>query len=103
MFGAGESAGFGELVKREKKPDFGGGVWSILLESQLAALSVGDVPGKAGFEDLEFSHAERVSGSTGHTSGGASVSLVMIFCRGRYRVEIGTILMMGFINFILVP
>ncbi len=70
-------------MNREKKPPLGGGgVWSIELESQLfpllARLASLVTPGKASTgEELDFSHAARVAGSTGHLSGGVSVSFAI--------------------------
>jgi hypothetical protein len=42
------------------------------------------VPGKGGFEELDFSHAARVAGSTGHTSAGVSQSFaILLWIRAR--------------------
>lgn len=73
-------------MKREKKLRFGGGgIWSIVLESQLfptlAWLASLVIPGKTAgllLPGLFFSHAARVAGSTGHVSGGVSVSFDML-------------------------
>jgi hypothetical protein len=72
------------IISLEKKP-LGGGEevdWSMELESQLfpslAGLALVVAPGKGGLEELDFSHAARVAGSTGQTSAEVSESFAMM-------------------------
>ena len=90
MFGGGEGHG---SKSREKKLLVGeeeevGGVWLIVLESQLLPLldllAAAVAPGKGrGFEAFDFSHAARVAGSTGQTSASVSVFLDISLWIGR--------------------
>lgn len=73
------------VLNLEKSPFGGaaGGVWSIVLESQLfpwlAKLASLVTPGKAAVpEGFALSHAARVAGSTGQASAGDSVSFAIL-------------------------
>jgi hypothetical protein len=92
--------GVGE-VKRKKNEGFFGAVEggegsesservreSHVLESRDAGLGAGDVPGKAGLEELDFSHAARVEASTGHASAGISDSFaIVVWLEAVFSVE----------------
>jgi len=82
----GVSDGTEGVINLENSPfaDWGGGVWSIALESQLfpwlAKLASFVAPGKAAvLEGFALSHAARVAGSTGQASAGISVSFAILW------------------------
>lgn len=54
--------------------------WDMVVESQVldSRDALGDVPGKAGFEELDFNQAARVEASTGHASAAVSGSFGMV-------------------------
>jgi len=70
------------VVNRANRPFGAGGVCSRVLESQLfpwlARWASVVASGKTALEELDFSHAARVAGSTGQASGVFSVSFVIL-------------------------
>jgi len=81
-FGASDRGAGVENLEKSPFGDRAGGVWSIVLESQLfpwlAKLASLVAPGKAAvLEGFDLSHAARVAGSTGQTSAGVSVSFAI--------------------------